>query len=181
MVTFLEVRIPIVGRVGVTDQCSFPIVGRGERARVGCFPLPRVWGEPCRTGDGWPSPRGAKWPQTMAGRSGELVSQPAIFADGAPAPPMTSFTASRVFSRSINATKAYDMTLVGSASFNGGIFLAVATVDRALKGSMVGERMNKSFGREVRENEMSWGILKGENPSFFSEFYRSTIKTLISQ
>jgi hypothetical protein len=57
----------------------------------------------------------------------------------------------------------------------------MAVMDRALKGSIVGERMNKSFGREVRENEMSWGILKGENPSFFSEFYRSTIKTLISQ
>jgi hypothetical protein len=31
----------------------------------------------------------------------------------------------------------------------------VAVVDRALKGSMVGERMNKSFGREVMEKEMS--------------------------
>jgi hypothetical protein len=47
------------------------------------------------------------------------------------------------------------MTLVGDASFNGGIFLAAAAVDRALKGSMAGERMNKSFGREVREKEMS--------------------------
>jgi hypothetical protein len=44
----------------------------------------------------------------------------------------------------------------------------VATVvDRALKGSMAGERMNNSFGREVREKEMSWWILKGENPLFF--------------
>jgi hypothetical protein len=47
------------------------------------------------------------------------------------------------------------MTLDGDDSFNDGIFLAVAAVDRALKGSMVGERMNKSFGREVREKEMS--------------------------
>jgi hypothetical protein len=47
------------------------------------------------------------------------------------------------------------MTLAGDASFNGEIFLAVAVVDRALKGSMAGERMNKSFGREVREKEMS--------------------------
>jgi hypothetical protein len=31
----------------------------------------------------------------------------------------------------------------------------MAVMDRALKGSIVGERMNKSFGREVRENEMS--------------------------
>jgi hypothetical protein len=52
-------------------------------------------------------------------------------------------------------TKAHDMTLAGDASFNGEIFLAVAVVDRALKGSMAGERMNKSFGREVREKEMS--------------------------
>jgi hypothetical protein len=49
----------------------------------------------------------------------------------------------------------HDMTLVGDASFNGGIFLAAAAVDRALKGSMARERMNKSFGREVREKEMS--------------------------
>jgi hypothetical protein len=47
------------------------------------------------------------------------------------------------------------MTLMGGASFNSGIFLATAAVDRALMGSMVGERMNKSFGREVREKEMS--------------------------
>jgi hypothetical protein len=44
---------------------------------------------------------------------------------------------------------------VGGASFNGGIFLVAAALDRALKGSMVGERINKSFGREVREKEMS--------------------------
>jgi hypothetical protein len=60
---------------------------------------------------------------------------------------VTSFVASRVFSRSVNVTKAHDMTLVGGASFNGGIFLAAATIDSALKGSMAGERMNKSFGR----------------------------------
>jgi hypothetical protein len=47
------------------------------------------------------------------------------------------------------------MTLAGGASFNGGIFLVVAAVDRSLKGSMAGERINKSFGREVREKEMS--------------------------
>jgi hypothetical protein len=72
-----------------------------------------------------------------------------------PAPRVTSFAASNSFSRSIDVIKAHDMTLVGGASFNGGIFLVVAVVDRALKGSMVGERMNKSFGREVREKEMS--------------------------
>jgi hypothetical protein len=52
-------------------------------------------------------------------------------------------------------TKSDDITLAGGASFNGGIFLAAAAVDRALKGSMAGERMNKSFGREMREKEMS--------------------------
>jgi hypothetical protein len=91
----------------------------------------------------------------MAGWLGELAGQSAIFIDGAPAPMVTSFAAPRVFSRSIVATKAHDMTLVGGASFNGGIFLAVAVVDRALKGTLAGERINKSFGREVREKEMS--------------------------
>jgi hypothetical protein len=44
---------------------------------------------------------------------------------------------------------------VGGASFNNGIFLAVAAVDKALKGSMARVRINKSFGREVGEKEMS--------------------------
>jgi hypothetical protein len=43
------------------------------------------------------------------------------------------------------------MTLAGGASFNGGIFLAAVAVDRALKGSVAGERMNKCFGRELME------------------------------
>jgi hypothetical protein len=50
---------------------------------------------------------------------------------------------------SIDATKAHDKTLVGGASLNSVIFLAATVVDKALKGSMAGERMNKSFGREV--------------------------------
>jgi hypothetical protein len=50
---------------------------------------------------------------------------------------------------------AHDMTLVGDASFNDGIFLAVVAVDRELKGSMAGERMNKRFEREVMEKGMS--------------------------
>jgi hypothetical protein len=58
------------------------------------------------------------------------------------------------FCRSVDAINAHDMTLVGDASFNGEIFLAAAAVDRALKGSMAGERMNKSIGRELREKEM---------------------------
>jgi hypothetical protein len=90
----------------------------------------------------------------MADRPGELADPLAIFTDGTLAPPVTSFGASKSFSMSVDATKAHDMTLVGGSSFNGGIFLAVAMVDRALKGSMIGERMNKSFGREVGEKEM---------------------------
>jgi hypothetical protein len=81
--------------------------------------------------------------------------RPGIFADGASAPPVTSFAASKSFCRSVDAINAHDMTLVGDVSFNGGIFLAVAVVDRTLKGSMAGKRMNKSFAREVREKEMS--------------------------
>jgi hypothetical protein len=81
--------------------------------------------------------------------------RPAIFVDGAPAHLVTSFAASKSFSSTIDVTKAPDMTLVGGASVNSGIFLVAAAVDRALKGSMTRERMNKSFGREVREKEMS--------------------------
>jgi hypothetical protein len=84
-----------------------------------------------------------------------MAGQPDIFADGTPAPSVTSFVASKSFSRSVNATKAHDKTLAGGASFNAGIFLVAAAVDRALKGFMAGERMNKSFGREMREKEMS--------------------------
>jgi hypothetical protein len=45
--------------------------------------------------------------------------------------------------------------LAGGATFNGGIFLVVTVVDRALKGFMVGERRNNNFGREVTEKDMS--------------------------
>jgi hypothetical protein len=91
----------------------------------------------------------------MAGQPGELVGRPVILADGTLAPPVTSLAASKSFSRPVDATKAHDMTLVGGASFNSGIFLAAVVVDIALKGSMAEERMNKSFEREVREKEMS--------------------------
>jgi hypothetical protein len=84
-----------------------------------------------------------------------MAGRPAIFTDGVPAPPVTSFVASKSFCRSVDAINAHDMTLAGDASFNGGIFLVVAMVNRALKGYMAGGRMNKSFGREVREKEMS--------------------------
>jgi hypothetical protein len=39
------------------------------------------------------------------------VGRSAIFTDGAPAPPVISFIASRVFSRPVNVTKVHDMTL----------------------------------------------------------------------
>jgi hypothetical protein len=82
-------------------------------------------------------------------------ARPAIFTNGAPAPPVASFEASKYLCRSVNVINTHGMTLASDSSFNGGIFLVVAVVDRALKGSMAGERLNKSFGREVREKEMS--------------------------
>jgi hypothetical protein len=91
----------------------------------------------------------------MADRAGELAGRLAIFTDGVLAPPMTSLAASKSFFRSVDAINTHDMTLSGDASFNCRIFLAAAAVDRALKGSMAGEKLNKSFGREVREKEMS--------------------------
>jgi hypothetical protein len=125
MVTFLGVRIPVVGCVGVTDRCSFPIIGRGERARVGRIPRPRVQGNLGTLLMAGPPHGGGG----VATNHGQL----AIFADGAPAPLLTSFAASKSFYRSVDVTKAHDMTLAGDASFNGGIFLAMAAVDRALK------------------------------------------------
>jgi hypothetical protein len=65
----------------------------------------------------------------MAGQPWELASQPAIFADGAPTPLVTYLAASKSFCRSVDATKAHNMTLVGDASFNGGILLVAAAVD----------------------------------------------------
>jgi hypothetical protein len=91
----------------------------------------------------------------MVGWLGELAGRPTIFVDGASTPLVTSFAASKSFCRSVDATKVHDMTLAGDASFNDGIFLAVAAVYRALKGSIVEESMNMTFGREVREKEMS--------------------------
>jgi hypothetical protein len=62
-----------------------------------------------------------------------------------PAPPMTSFAASKAFSKSVDVTSAHDVTLVGGASFNGGIILAATVVDMALKGSMAREEMKKAL------------------------------------
>jgi hypothetical protein len=86
----------------------------------------------------------------MADQPGELAGQLAIFADGTPTLLVPSFVASKALSRYVDVTKANGMTLVGGASLNGGIFLAATAVDKALMGSMAGERMNKSFGREMR-------------------------------
>jgi hypothetical protein len=158
MVTFLRVWIPVVEHVGVTNRCSLPIIGRGERARVGHIPRPRVHEVPWHASGDRPSSWGTDWPQTTAGQLRELAGRPAIFTNGTPAPPVTSFAASKSFYWSVDGTEAHDMTLASDASFNSRIFLAAAAVDRARKGSMVGERMNKSFGREVREKEMIWGI-----------------------
>jgi hypothetical protein len=58
---------------------------------------------------------------------------------------MTSFIASKAFPKSVDVTSAHDTTLAGSASLNGGINLATAAVDRALKGSMAREEMKKAL------------------------------------
>jgi hypothetical protein len=81
----------------------------------------------------------------VAGRPGDLASRPPIIADGMSAPPMTSFIASKAFSKLVDATSAHDATLAGGASLNGGIILTAAIVDRALKGSMVREEMKKAL------------------------------------
>jgi hypothetical protein len=62
-----------------------------------------------------------------------LASRPTIFADGVLALPVTSFATSKSFRRPVDAINAHDMTLAGDASFNGGMFLAAAAVDRVLK------------------------------------------------
>jgi hypothetical protein len=48
---------------------------------------------------------------------------------------MTSIVVSKAFSKSVDATSAHDMTLVGGTSLNGGIILTAAVMDKALKGS----------------------------------------------
>jgi hypothetical protein len=105
----------------------------------------------------------------MADWLGELAGRPVIFANGVLTPPVTSLIASKSFSRSIDATKAHDMSLAGGASFIDGIFLAAAVVDRALMGSMAGERMNKSFEREVGGEGDELRDFKGREPLFFLE------------
>jgi hypothetical protein len=147
MVTLIGVRIPIVGCVGVTYHAPSRSSDEGKEYEPGTFHVLRYKGK-----------HGVLLVTEGGGRRRMARNHgwPAIFADGVPTPWVTSFAASKSFSRSIDVIEAHDMTLVGGASFNGGIFLVAAVVDRALKGSMVGERMNKSFGREVWEKEMSW-------------------------
>jgi hypothetical protein len=77
-------------------------------------------------------------PPTMAG-------QPAIVVDGMLAPLVTSFTASKAFSKSVDATSAHDATLAGDASLKGEIILMVAAVDKVLQGSMAREEMSKAL------------------------------------
>jgi hypothetical protein len=77
--------------------------------------------------------------------------------------------------------KSHDMTLAGGASFKGGIFLAVAMVDRALKGSMAGERMKKRVWKRSEREGDELRDLKGREPFFSLEFYHSTTQTLSSQ
>jgi hypothetical protein len=146
-----------VGRLGVIDRCSFPIIGQGERARLMRVPRPLVQGEPWHAVDGRPSSWGAKWPQTMDGRLGELAGWPVIFSYGASAPPVTSLAASKSFSWSVDATKAHGSGELSIEGIHG-------------RGEDEQELWKRSEGEgdELRD-------LKGENPYFFSEFYRSKI------
>jgi hypothetical protein len=57
------------------------------------------------------------------------------------------------------------MTLAGGASFNGGIFLTVAAVDIALKGSMVGEDEQELWKRSQGEGD-ELRDFKGTEPLF---------------
>jgi hypothetical protein len=72
-------------------------------------------------------------------------SRPAIIADGVPAPPVTYFTASKAFSKSVDETSTHDVTLAGDASLKGGIILTKVAVDKVLKGSMLREKMSKAL------------------------------------
>jgi hypothetical protein len=81
----------------------------------------------------------------VADQQGDLADRLLIIADGALAPLMTSFAASKAFSKSVDVTSAHDGTLVGGASLNGGIILMAAVVDRTLKGSKAGEEMKKAL------------------------------------
>jgi hypothetical protein len=62
-----------------------------------------------------------------------------------PAPPVTSFAASKAFTKSVDATSAHDVTLVGDASVKGGIILTAAVVDKVLKGPMAREEMSNAL------------------------------------
>jgi hypothetical protein len=67
-----------------------------------------------------------------------------------PAPLVSSFTASRASSKSVDVTSTHDATLAGDASLKGGIILVAATVDKVLKGSMAREERSKAL-------EEKWG------------------------
>jgi hypothetical protein len=69
----------------------------------------------------------------------------AIIPDGVRTPPVTSFTASKAFSKSVDATSTLDAALAGDASLKGGIILTAAIVDKVLKGSMAREEMSKAL------------------------------------
>jgi hypothetical protein len=92
-----------------------------------------------------PPQGGVNRPPTVVGRLGDLAGRPPIVVDGAPAPPMTSFVASKALSKSIDVTSAHDVTLVGDVSLKGRIILTAAVVDKVLKGSIAKEEMSKAL------------------------------------
>jgi hypothetical protein len=88
---------------------------------------------------------GVNRPPTVASQLGDLTGCLPIIISGAAALPMTSFVASKAFSKLVDVTSAHDVTLAGGASLNVGIILVAAAVDRALKGSMAREEMKKAL------------------------------------
>jgi hypothetical protein len=88
---------------------------------------------------------GVNPPLIVASRPGDLAGRPHIIADGALAPPMTSFVAPKAFSKSVDATSTHDATLGAGASLNRGIILMAAAVDRALKGFIARQETKKAL------------------------------------
>jgi hypothetical protein len=67
----------------------------------------------------------------MVRQPSRLAGRPPIFADGEPAPRVTSLVTSKALCKSLEATRVHDVTFMGD-SLSGGIVLTVAVVDMTL-------------------------------------------------
>jgi hypothetical protein len=90
----------------------------------------------------------------MAGRLSMLASRPPIFANGVPAPLVTPLVMSNSLSKSLDATRVQDVTLVGN-SLSDGIALTAAAVDVMLNDSLEVRKKILGLGREVKRMEMN--------------------------